>query len=187
MKFTVSFLVILCWLCSYCHTLKCQTDDGITEEGVRRIVRVCMRKIGENTYDSDSDYDKDDSEEYDDQDEKQEDNDRNYNRRRHYGSEDDYRQRNRNQYRGYRKSYSGGSYDDYDNGYGGYGSSRGGGGDNNRNGNNKNVSLTDKQAERDKACIVHCFFQEMKMVSCPNHHKAMIYLEVIFLSLQIDQ
>lgn len=141
-------LVVVLYLTSSCYSLKCQTDDGITEEDVRRIVRVCMRKVGENTYDG-SEYSDTDSEEYDDQ-ENNERNDRKYSRGG--GGED---QRNRDHYRNFRQTYRNGDYGGGD--YDGY--TRGG--DRSRN---QNVSLTDKQAEKDRACIVHCFFQEMKMV-----------------------
>lgn len=157
MKSLLLSLVVLC-LCAACSSLKCQTDDGVTEEDVRRIVRVCMRKIGDNTYDG-NDYSDDNSDEYDDQDNDQERN----NDRKHQRPEDEYRQRNRDHYRNFRN----GDYNDND----GY-SRNNGGGDRNRNqnsnsnnnNNNQDTSLTDKQTERDRACLVHCFFQEMKMV-----------------------
>lgn len=141
-------LTVLLWA-AWGNALKCQTDDGVTEEDVRRIVRVCMRKIGDNTYDG-SDYDNDESGEYGDDDTE----DRQSRRRPKF--EDDYRQRNRDHYRSAKSSFrNNGYYDEYD------GNSRNGGGDRQRS---HNVSLTDKQSERDRACIIHCFFQEMKMV-----------------------
>lgn len=141
-------LVVVLYLASSCFSLKCQTDDGITEEDVRRIVRVCMRKVGDSTYDN-SDYSDNSSEEYDDQ-EGGERSDRKY--PRGGGGED---QRSRDHYRNFRQTYRNGDYGGGD--YDGY--TRGG-----DRARNQNVSLTDKQTEKDRACIVHCFFQEMKMV-----------------------
>lgn len=139
------------YLFASCASLKCQTDDGITTENVKRIVRACVRKIGDNTYeDNDS---RNESEEYDDED--------NQDRqpRKHSKTEDDYYvQRNRDHYRNSQRSFHNGYYDDYDHNQG-YSRNRG---DRQRH---QNVSLTDKQAEKDSTCLIHCFFQEMRMVS----------------------
>lgn len=130
--------------------LKCQTDDGVTEEDVRRIVSVCMRKIGDNSYGEGSDYSEDNSNEYGQDDENDD---------RHAKSEENYRQRNRDHFRNSRGSFRNTNYQDYQYDTPQY---RSGGGDRQRN---QNISITEKQTERDRACIVHCFFQEMKMVS----------------------
>lgn len=151
-------LVVYLWAGSGV-ALKCQSDDGVTDDDVRRIARVCMKKIGDNTYDG-SDYDNEDSGEYDD-----EETDDRPSRKRSQ-PEDDYTYRQRDHYRNFRKSARNAYYNDYDgnprNGRGGGGGNGEDRGDRQRN---QNVSLTDKQAERDKACLIQCFFQEMKMVS----------------------
>lgn len=153
-------LVVLGYLCATCVSLRCQTDDGVTEEDVRRIVRVCMRKVGENDEDN-SEYDEDSSDYDDDGEEDGGQRGGGGGRRKNTRYGDDYRQRSRDHSRYFRKSFKNGYYDDYE------GYSR----NNNRRGEDRdrtggqNVSLTDKQTERDKACVVHCFFQEMKMVN----------------------
>lgn len=147
-------ILILCF--SIACALKCQTEDGVTEDDVRRIIRVCMRKIGENTYgENSSEYD-DDSDEYGDDEQEKRSNRRNAKTENNYGQ-----QLNQGSYWNNGRNFRSGGYGDYNNQYD-YG--RNGGDRNDRNVNRKNNSLTDKQTERDRACMVHCFFQEMKMV-----------------------
>lgn len=144
----VPIFVVIC-LGSASYALKCQTDDGITDEDVKRIVRVCMRKIGDNSYGDGNDYSENESDEYDQDDASSAER----NNRKYSHSEDD-RQSNRDHYRGSGRSFRNGDYGDYN--YDGH----------SRNGRDRNqtISVTEKQAERDRACIVHCFFNEMKMV-----------------------
>lgn len=141
-------------LASASYALKCQTEDGgVTEDDVRRIVRVCMRKIGDNSYGDGSDYSENESDEYD----QDEASSAERNEKKYSHSEDDYRQRTRDHYRGSGRSFRNGDYGDYN--YDGHSRNE------YRRGRNQTISVTEKQAERDRACIIHCFFQEMKMVT----------------------
>lgn len=176
-----------------CWALKCQTDDGVTEEDVRRIVRVCMRKVGEDDSKNASGggggggYSNESDDDYEDEasDEPTDDYDRGQRSRQHSNAEDSYNRQHRNRDRDHLRGSQGfrgpTQYGDYSysapsgggggGGGSGYGGRGGGGYDNNSrtrssgSDSNRTISVTEKQAERDRACIVHCFFQEMKMVS----------------------
>ncbi|XP_059621757.1 general odorant-binding protein 71 [Phlebotomus argentipes] len=138
--------VILCvGFCVLVEGLKCQTDDGPTEEDVKRVVRVCMRKIGEELDDNSNDYEDDEQP----------------------SDQDNYRSRNREHLRGRQGRYRRSGYKNSSNGYGQ---------SNNNNNNNNNQSNYERRSEYDRSCLMHCFFQEMKMTNedeFPDKHKVL--------------
>ncbi|GAB0096386.1 General odorant-binding protein 71 [Sergentomyia squamirostris] len=131
--------------------LKCQTDDGPTEEDVKRVVRVCMKKIGESFDEDSNDYDDDDQQDSD---------------------QDNYRSRNRDHLRGRQGRYRRSNYRNTDRGGGGGGNRYSGYGQN----QNQSQSNYDRRSEYDRSCLIHCFFQEMKMTNedeLPDKHKVL--------------
>lgn len=149
------------------QSLRCQTADGPSEEDIRKTLRLCMHKVGENDYSYENNSD---SEQNDDEtatrisDNPSYSNDQshsekfnphsnlngnlyngNYNNYNNWnasnnlggmGTQRDYSTQFRNQYPGYTNSFE----------------------SSNRTKGNKN------QTEQDRACLVHCFFHELKMV-----------------------
>ncbi|XP_055676980.1 general odorant-binding protein 71 [Lutzomyia longipalpis] len=142
--------VIICvGFCALVEGLKCQTDDGPSEEDVKRVVRVCMRKIGEELDEENNDY---------------EDNDQDT-------GQNNYRDRNRDHLRGRQGRYKRSGYRNSErsrsSGYGGGHS------------NNNNQTNYERRTEYDRSCLIHCFFQEMKMTNeddFPDKHKVLYVL-----------
>ncbi|XP_055715306.1 general odorant-binding protein 71 [Phlebotomus papatasi] len=157
MRSNVALLVVGVIICvSFCAFvaagLKCQTEDGPTEDDVKRIVRICMRKIGEEI-DEDNDYDDDDQRDSD---------------------QDNYRSRNRDHLRGRQGRYRRSTYRNSDRDRSRYSGSSGSSGSG--YGQNNSQSNYDRRSEYDRTCLIHCFFQEMKMTNedeFPDKHKVL--------------
>lgn len=148
-------------------SLRCRTDEGPTEEDIKKIVRICMHKVGEN--DTENDY----SDENDlDSDEKNGEvstnrairhNDRqNFNR---FNYQNNMQNNNQNNPYGNPNMYgqnnfgSNGHQENYNDQFQNQNPPR----YNNKFNSNK-TSANNNQTEQDRACLVHCFFHELKMV-----------------------
>ncbi|KAJ6645551.1 General odorant-binding protein 71, partial [Pseudolycoriella hygida] len=181
------FVLVLMVTVWKCHTLRCQVEDGPSEEELKRVVRTCMRKLGDSSDRNNSDTSDEDSnsdESYDNR--KNNDNgksDNNNNNRGHRFARDLVRY----QQQGYDNAYGNRNPQRYDNSYGNngntgfdYGNDFGNSGypenfENNRNYNmsNRNNNEGDSN-DGGKSCMMQCFFQEMKMTNSegfPDKHK----------------
>lgn len=195
----IAILVILVTLCIECQvrkvylnfwlrntylpippkSLRCRTDDGPNEDDIKKIVRICMRKVGEN--ETESDYSDEYSNESDEKkhvattQNRSNNNQQNFNgfnyqnnyqndpySNQMYGNNNNNwnSQNSQNNFGGIQRAPNGQLPGQ--NGYGGYGN----GYNSNSNGTNGQgmKGKNNNQTEQDRACLVHCFFHELKMV-----------------------
>ena len=169
--------------------LKCTSDEGLTTEEVRKVVRKCMRKNNDDGYQKYYDeYENFESD--DDENDKQRGgfeisnsrrtNDRNRQHSNNYNARQNNDQQqqgagnyndmmnNRNDRNGNQNPYqSNNNNNRYNDNYNSNNDQNGNNGYNNNNNHsnnrNNNHNGSDK-AEKDHSCILQCFFQELKMV-----------------------
>ncbi|XP_055594184.1 general odorant-binding protein 71 [Uranotaenia lowii] len=218
-------LVILLFLLEGALGLKCRTEDGPSSEEVRRVIKLCMKRIATESKNRSSDEYEDYDSSYDDEDDKKggangkggvftlknmtSNGGQGQNRGRSDGRRDDRRRtdrtrdrdrtrgrdypdyRGRNDYDyGMRRRGGYGNGDPYGQpsrykrqyyndvpqyGYGGYNyqqnvrynQERNNFMNNTSSNTNSNSSnnATDAETQRDRACLMQCFFQEMKMTN----------------------
>lgn len=154
--------------------MRCRTDDGPSEEEIKKIVRTCMRKLGDQSNQHNSDNSYEDSNSDEDHDNRNNYNNNNNNRGNRFARHADMVDRWQQQ-QGYDNSYGNRNQQSYGNNdyYGNNGFDTGNNFQNAGNsnyGNNRNLSNRignhnrDQNNVQDKSCMVQCFFQEMKMV-----------------------
>ncbi|XP_055837561.1 general odorant-binding protein 71 [Episyrphus balteatus] len=178
--FLILLIVCSCILVSL--GIKCRTDEGPSDEDLKRITRSCMRKISENggrynQNQSDSSYGTYDNWDYDEY--NRDDRFRQGNRERlqmrgrskRSGNDRKYdltnRERNGNQ--NSRTSGNTNSNNNYNNHHG---NSMGGNSNNHTSYGDRRSR--DMQNDQDRACVVHCFFEELNVLNnddYPDKHK----------------
>lgn len=174
----------VCNLCSIIHpiqALRCRTDDGLSEEDMKRIARTCMKQVGNRDGDF-NDNDSSNNSENSDNDSDEDNNDRN-GRNRHQGHQNQYNQYNgknsRQKYdykrfsglrdeKRYNRQQDWGNDNNYNN------NNNNNNYNNNNNNNQRNQSNQNRgrydsnystnNTDQDRNCLMHCFFREMKMV-----------------------
>lgn len=173
---------IVCFLRE--QALRCRTEDGPGEEELKKISRLCMKKVGENESNSEDD-NSGSSENGNDNDyygtaNRNRNDGTNFNNRNQRNKMNDNRY-NQNQYNGQNVNYPG---DGRDNSFGSlqspardsnWPSANGNGNSYDWNGNQSYGSMGPRgqgragtrsnQTEQDRACFVHCFYHELKLVS----------------------
>ncbi|XP_037032545.1 odorant-binding protein 59a [Bradysia coprophila] len=181
-KFGIFFLVLMVsfWTC---HTLRCQVEEGPSEEELKRVVRICMRKLGDESdrNNAEDSYEDSNSNESYDNNRRNTNNAKNGNNgrgNRFARDTDRWQQQN-----GYDNGYGNRNQQRYDNNrygnngnYGGeYGNSGFSNNESNRNFNMTNRNRNDNENDGyDKSCMIQCLFQEMKMTNnegFPDKHK----------------
>lgn len=156
--------------------MRCRTDDGPTEEDIKKIVRICMHKVGENeTENNYSDEDSNDSEEKRDDVTTTRSNSRQPNGFNYQSSyqNDPYSNQmlgnnnwdSRNNFGGIQRAYNG-EFSNQKAGYGNTFNSKSNSNSFSNSSSNSGSGMHAKtyQTEQDRACLVHCFFHELKMV-----------------------
>jgi hypothetical protein len=191
--------ILLIFICGFFASdilaLRCVTSDGLQVDEVRRVVKKCMKKIANvdslddmtKNYDEYENFDDDNGNE-DEGDERSSDGNsrkknNNHNSNQFNNHYYDYQLTGRNYEMSRRNShlpqYS--QYSQYsDNNHRGdfYGN-------NNQNKNNNNDNSTSHggdKSERDRSCILQCFFQELKMV-CTNEQ---LHMRSLFPLIQFN-
>ncbi|KAL1396309.1 hypothetical protein pipiens_010613 [Culex pipiens pipiens] len=171
--------------------LKCRTEDGPSSDEVRKVIRICMKQItteaenksSDEYEDYDSSYSDTESDEQDGknggkQSEGSHRNDargKNSDGDRNGGSRSSGRNDDRRMGEGRNRKKSNDRDQDWD--YYGHGPGRrSGDGRNQQSGRYKRQYYNDGSQERDRACLMQCFFQEMKMTNSdgfPDKHKVL--------------
>lgn len=159
--------------------MRCQLDDGPSEEEIKKVVRICMRKLGDNSDRNNSENSYEDSDEENDNrndynhGKNNNNNNNNNNRGNRFARHADMMGDRWQQQEGYDNVYGNRNQQRYDNNY--YGNNGNNGFDmgnnyghpsyDNRNHNLSNRNRNyDRNNMEDKSCMMQCFFQEMKMV-----------------------
>lgn len=150
------------------QALKCRTEDGPTEVELRKMIQTCMKRVGNNAQsygnqsnDNSNGYDRY-GDNYDSSSNSNSDEYYPHNQRRMKNKDNNqntrYKRRNRD-----KNNYH---YDE-----GNYQTT----GNYNRQQNENDRSSSD---DRDRACIIQCFFQEMKMVSKISNTKSLHFIGI---------
>lgn len=174
------------------QALRCRTEDGPSEEEMRKVARICMKKVGQNDTQneieetSSDESDEDTDTEYNKQNQSSKSNVRNnngynqygqsnyqYNGRNGYSNDNDMNYYgsmrpngmnvagtygsgqtvNQNGYQNWNNQNSHNSYPHQNNNY-----------NNNSTNLNGNNVTKNNQTEHDQACLMHCFFHELRLV-----------------------
>lgn len=159
-------------LIQFFQSLRCRTDNGPSEESIKKTIRICMHKVGENETNDEYSYeDNSNSEQYIDEMTTRIPNNPSYsNGYSNSGKFNPYANSNGNTNNGaYDNPYNNwnastslggmGIQRDYSiqfqNQYPSYSNSF----------NSNRTSANQNRTEQDRACLVHCFFHELKMVT----------------------
>nr|QYL00029.1 OBP1 [Eupeodes corollae] len=192
--FLINFII---FCASVSLGLKCRTDEGPSDEDMKRITRSCMRKISENggRYNQNQSDDNSSYGNYDNNNNNNWDYEE-YNRDERFrqGNRDRLQMRGRSKRSGNDRKYDMSSNGNRDRERNGNQNQRSNGNNNSNgnynnhhgrnnmgmgNSNNNNSSYGDRhsrdmQRDQDGACVVHCFFEELNVLNnddYPDKHK----------------